>query len=486
MDLRSRVFPGVLWGTFSSVGSGILQLIQLAILGRLLRAEEFGLVAMATVVTGLATVYADFGMNNAILTHRDITNRQLSSLYWLNWTASIGVGLIIVLAAPLVASGFGEEALVPLIYWSVVALLFTPLGSQYQLLLQKELRIKPIAIAEMIAATLGLIVATVWALRGAGALAIVFGAVTTAATKSLLMFIVGVRRWPIAFHFSGKDVRPYLSFGAYQLGERTLNFATRNVDKVLIGMLLGAFSLGLYHVAYQVMQKPLQLVQPIVTRVAVPFFASISEDSQSVRSNYLLITQAAAIVLFPIFLLITVIAEPVLLLLVGSKWSDATPVLRWLSIWGCFSAIGFVLGSLLLAYRRADIAFWYNVWGVVVYASAISIGSNFGIEGVAIALVAVQLLALFPVGFWLRWKVMGMGPKEYILAFLPVLVIGGLSALATGFIRNYSDSQGWIGSTLVEVTLSSVTMCAVYLALTGLFLRGSIIGMVRLYRQRTS
>lgn len=482
-SIQSRAMTGALWSAVSAVGLITIQLVQLAVLGRLLSAEDFGLVAMAMVILGVANAYSDVGLSNAILTHQGITSQHLASLYWLNWGASVFAAMAIWFAAPLAAWGFGEHQLQPLVVWLAATLLAVPLGLQYQLLLQKELRLKPIALIEVCSGLLGLAVSIISALNGQGAYSLVFGSLTVALVKAVAFFLVGFRRWPVTMHFALADVRPYLGFGVYQVGERTLNFAAWNLDKVMIGGLLGAHALGIYNVAYQLMQKPLQFVMPIVSRIALPLFSSMSEESSRLRSGYLLVIQGLGMLLFPIFALIFVLAEPVILLLVGSSWLDAVPVLRWLAILGCFYTIGFPIGSLLLARRRADVAFWMNVFGIVANAVAILIGMNFGIEGVAIALILAQLLCIFPAWFWVRWKVAGMKPKEYISSFIPPLLLSIMAGLSIYFIQQHVIPMGY--GILVVTGILAVLMCATYLLLVMLFLRAPVMRVIALYRNRT-
>jgi lipopolysaccharide exporter len=484
MEIRARTFSGIFWSTFSSVGATLIQLAQFAILGRILTAEDFGLIAMAMVVLGVANVYADIGISNAILTHHEISTRQLSSLYWLNWGASIIAAAAVWLAAPLAAWSFSEHKLEPLIIWLAATVLVAPLGLQYQLLLQKELRLKPIALIDIFSGLLGLLVSVISALNGKGAYSLVFGSLTAACSRAVTLFFIGFRQWPVTAHFELADVKPYLGFGAYQVGERTLNFVAWNLDKMLIGGLLGAHALGIYNVAYQLMQKPLQFLTPIVWRVALPLYSSMSEELARLRSAYLLVIEGVGLLLFPVFVLMVVLAEPIILLLVGPKWLAAVPVFRWLAMLGCLYAIGFPVGSLLLARRRADIAFWLNVWALLLYAVAVYTGSKYGISGVALALLVVQVAGLFSVGFWVRWKVVGMRPLEFISSFMPPLLLAGLSGLTADLIWQLLAQV--LGETplFASAIFTASFMCAIYILLVVLFLRKPVTRVMTLYKNR--
>lgn len=483
--MRGRAFSGVYWGAVASSGALIIQLAQIAILGRMLGVEDFGLMAMAMVALGIANAYADLGMGNAILTHQGITPHQLSSLYWLNWLVSSLAAGLVWLAAPMAAWAFGDARLEPLVAWLAVVLLVAPLGVQFQLLLQKALQIKPIALVEIASAMAGLGVSVTFASMGSGAMSLVYGNLSAAALKAIAFFLVGFRRWPVKRHFMLADVRPYFGFAAYQVGERTLNFAAWNLDKMLIGSLLGAHALGIYHLAYQMMQKPLQFVSPIVNRVALPLYASMSEDLAALRSAYLRTIESLGMLLFPVYLLMAVLAQPLILIFVGPAWGEAAPVLQWLSLLACLYVVGFPVGNLLLARKRADIAFWLNVWAIMLYALAVSAGSSYGIEGVAQALLLVQVGGLFTVGFWVRRKVVGMGAEEFLRACLPPLVCAAVAAMGA-----WLAYRGMAISAMNElaggVLLATVVMALTYTVLLLVFMKGALRRLVDVYRMRNA
>src|SRR3974377_1415022 len=73
--------------------NGALQTRGAIVLARLLAPEDFGLVAIVTVVTSFAPLLIDFGLGDATAQRRDINHRQISSLFWLN----SGMGLVIAL-----------------------------------------------------------------------------------------------------------------------------------------------------------------------------------------------------------------------------------------------------------------------------------------------------------------------------------------------------------------------------------------------------
>jgi lipopolysaccharide exporter len=269
-----------------------------------------------------------------------------------------------------------------------------------------------------------------------------------------------MKRWRPHLHFCAKDLKGYVGFGMYQMGERTLNYLGRNMDKLLIGSLMGAQTLGYYQVAYQLMIKPFQVFNPIITRVSFPVLAKIQDDSRRLCRGYLDIIRVIALVLFPVYMGMIVLAKPFIILLLGQEWLGSVSVFRILAILGFFYSLGNPIGSLLLAKGRADIGFYLNLLVIFVYSIAILIGVRISVDGVAAALVIATALVLFPLGFWVRWFLVRMRPAEYIMAFMPMLA----SSLTMGLLLYFLNVTGHFSDkNIFHLLLFIVAGASVYL-----------------------
>ncbi len=115
MSLKKKTVSGVKWTTISTIGVNILQLIQLAILARLLDSTAFGLMAIVMVIVGFSQAFLDMGISNAIIHKQDISQEQLSTLYWVNVIAGVLIFLVVCGVSPFVAIFYHQPELTKLI-----------------------------------------------------------------------------------------------------------------------------------------------------------------------------------------------------------------------------------------------------------------------------------------------------------------------------------------------------------------------------------
>src|SRR5215472_14427572 len=128
-------------GGFVSVamqyGNGALQILGAIVLARLLAPEDFGLVAIVTVVTSFAPLLIDFGLGDATTQRKDITRGQVSSLFWLSCGIGLATALIVASCSPLIASIFGDPRLAPIAVYSAIIFVLYGAANQHVALLRR-------------------------------------------------------------------------------------------------------------------------------------------------------------------------------------------------------------------------------------------------------------------------------------------------------------------------------------------------------------
>lgn len=394
MSLRIAGLNGVKWTALSSGAAVLIQLVQIAVLTRLIPPESFGLMAIAMVAIGFAQAFSDMGMSSAIIHRQDITRAQLSSLYWLNIIVGIVVFLMVFALAPVVAAIYAQPELVSVLRLVSFTFIIQPFGLQFYVLMQKELKFNVLSKIEIAVKLIGLGAVIGFALHGFDVYALVFATLLTSFLSACSFFYFS--DYKPQFYFNIKDVSSFLGFGMYTIGERCVNFFGSEMDTLLIGRLMGMEVLGIYSLAKQFIMRPAQVINPIINRVVLPIMSKVQDDTQKLRSIFLQTINHLSSVNFPIYMVLACFAHVIVPILFGAKWLLAIPIIQYLSIYAALRSIGNPVGSLLLAKGRYKLGFWWNIVLVIIIPPAILVGSWWGIEGVAVALMLFSGFMLFP------------------------------------------------------------------------------------------
>jgi O-antigen/teichoic acid export membrane protein len=396
VSLRREATRGVKWTGAASFAISGLQFARLVVLARLLSPEDFGLMAMITVVMAFAGTFADSGLSNAIIYRQEASSDQISSLYWTSWIVGLIIFGLIIAVTPLVAVYYRDLRIHSLLPWVALSFLIGPVGQQFKVLLQRDLRFREIAIVEVAAALLGTVVSVALALYGCGIYALIFGQLLAGITESLLLAIIGWRDWAPRLHYRLGDLKNFAGFGAFQIGERCANVFAANIDYLLIGRVLGPAALGPYTLAYQLIVAPVTRINPILTRVAFPIFAKKQSDVVSLRAGYLEISKFLAFVTCPLLVGVAAGAPILVPALLGTRWGDTIQLIEILAGVGIFRTLANPLGSILFAKGRADIGFWLNVYVALEYLIVFLIFVRSGTTAIATAhLIMVSVNFIF-------------------------------------------------------------------------------------------
>lgn len=430
MTLKQKTFSAVRWTTFSMLSKAVLMLLQMAVLARLLTPSDFGLMALVAAVIAFAQIFSDMGISNAIIHHQKISQESLSSLYWVNVLASVVLMLLLMLLSPVVATWYHEPRMQPILIWVSTSFLMAAVGQQLRVMAEKNLRFQQLAIIELVASLIGFVVSVSVAMNGGGVFALVAGMLTSVTAASALYWLILAEGWRPMWRLRIGEIREFMSFGAYMVGFSLTNTVNLQADVLIGGRVLGASSLGAYSLPKDLSLRLAMIINPIVTRVGLPVMAKAQGDKAQLKSIYLKTLLMTASVNFPLYLMIAVFAPEIVAVMFGAQWQESVPLLRILAIWGLVRSTGNPAGSLVFAMGRAKLAFWWSLGLMVFLAPVYWIGAQYGIQGLALAMLLSMLAIPLPQWFIVIRPLCDAGFIEYFKQLGIPLTISALSAVA--------------------------------------------------------
>ncbi|TWT89732.1 Teichuronic acid biosynthesis protein TuaB [Pseudobythopirellula maris] len=452
----------VRWSALSKYGAQGVQFIVSIVLARLLAPEYFGLLGMATVVTGFLRTFRNLGFTSAIVQRKEVTQELLSTLFWVNMALCVVVGVVMMAIAPLAGSMYGE----PLVTWIIIALtptlLFTGLMTIPAAMLQREMAFRDLAVREIGGVIVSGATGVVLALAGWGVWALVAASLAGAFAQTVLICWLEPFRPGLVWDSQG--LKESLSFGLNITGFRIFNYFARNADNLIIGLFLGPAALGFYALAYRLMLLPRDSVSAVVTRVLFPKLSRSQGDDEQLADKYLRACGAIACLTFPLMTALAILADPFVRVVLGEKWLPAAPLLMILAPIGMLHSIQTTVGQLYLAKGRSGLMF---VWGVIssmIFVASFLIGIPWGVKGVACSYAVANLLLLYPCLHIPFGLVRSLSVGRFMRSLLPHAIVIGVMAAAMHVVTVVMDQAGIDGALpilLVSILVGSVTYVAI-------------------------
>lgn len=477
--MRSRAVSNARWIAVSRVVSVAVQLLSVMWLARLLTPADYGVVAMALVVTNLATLVRDMGTGLALIQKEDLKEETILTAFW--FTAGLGaaLGLLVAGLAPLMAHVF-EASAVSGVLW-VLATTFPILGSTtvHQALLERDSRFPLLARIEAVSAVSGLAAGVSAAYLGAGPYSLAFISLTQALVSSSQLWIAS----PLRPHWmwNRHEFRAIRRFSDYLVGFNIINYFSRNADSMIVGRVLGADSLGLYSLAYKIMLFPLRNLTFVASRALYPVMSRQQAAPEEMAELYLRTLGVIAFVTAPMMAGLFVLRDLFVAVLLGSKWAAIGDILAWLAPVGFIQSLTSTTGSVLMARGRTNVLFYLGIVGTILVVAAFLIGVQWGVVGVAAGYCIENVVEFVPV-FYIVFRELGQDLSRF---FRTILVPASLSIVMVIVVWICKELLPLLQlPALTQLVLLALVGAVTYGALGFAFARQSFGDVFRFFRRR--
>jgi PST family polysaccharide transporter len=247
-----------------------------------------------------------------------------------------------------------------------------------------------LAIRKLSAVGLSGVVGVSMALSGFGVWSLVGQQITGALVSVVMLW--AVTPWRPSLRFSRQDFRELFGFGIHVVGGDILNFFSRNIDNLLIGVVLGPVALGFYAVAYRVLDTSQSLLINAARKLVFPVFVRLQHDRERMRRAYSRMNRASSALTLPGYIGLALVAQEAIVVLFGNRWIDSGPVAAVLYLIGPVLTIQAFSGALFNAVGHPEVTLRFrlvttvvNVTGfviaVVVFRDILAVAAFFVLRG---------------------------------------------------------------------------------------------------------
>lgn len=393
----SGLIGGTVWTTVSFVVVTIVYLLRISVLTRYLDKDAFGIVAIVLFILGFTSIFADLGVSSALLSQKNVSKKEYSSLYWGGLIISVILYFILIIVTPVFSYVYEYDGFNVLIPLMGLDLIVGSIGRQFAVFKQKEFKFKELALIKISSEILSLVVAVILAVNGYGIWSLVVSLLITSFLNSLLNFILGYKSHPLILYFNYKSTKHLYKIGFFQAGSQIFDYISSQIDILLLGKLLPMSDMGVYSIIKNLVLRVYSSLNQVITKVAVPYFAKLNIQSPEYKNNYLSVLFLVFIINAFFYFGIFVKSSDLLSILYGTDYAIYMNVLKTLTIWGLFSSIINCSASILvISSGRTDLGFKWTQIRLFLNPLFIFCGAYFGgILGVAILQAVYSILTIF-------------------------------------------------------------------------------------------
>lgn len=369
---KKELISGIVYTAASKYSGIIITLVISGILARLLSPEDFGIVAIATVIITFFGIFSDLGISPAIIQHKNLDKQNLSDLFSFTVWLGILLSLAFFFSAPYIAAYYNSGILLTICRLLALNLFFNTINIVPNALLYKNKEFKYISVRNITIQLLVGVVAVVAALLGAGLYALLINPIIT----SVIIFFISYRKYPQKMRLvTGiETIRLIFSYSLFQFLFNLINYFSRNLDKLLIGKYLGMIPLGYFEKSYRLMMLPIQNITFVITPVLHPILSDFQNDIRFLASSYERIIRILSFIGFPLSIFLLFTAKEITLIIFGDQWLPSVPVFQILALSAGFQIVLSSSGSIFQAANDTKSLFICGLFSSILNVSGILLG----------------------------------------------------------------------------------------------------------------
>ena len=419
-SLKKQTKQGVVWSAVQRFSTQGIQFVTTIIMARMLTPADYGVVGMLDIFIAILSVFVDSGFINALTRKNDRTHSDICTVFFFNIIVSFIAYCILFLIAPFVASFYAIPKLKIILRILGLIVIIDSFAAVQMTLMTIKLNFKIqtyiSTISLIISGTIGIILAymdfTYWALV---VQTLMYGIIST----SLYWFY---STWRPSLIFSKKSFNELFSFGSKVLATSLIDSTYNNLYTLVIGKVFSASVLGNYSRANSYANLPSSNITSIMQRVTYPVLCKIQDDDETLSETYRKLIRMSAFIIFPLMTGLSALAHPLILIILGTKWSMCAVMLQIL----CFALMWYPIHAininLLLVKGRSDLNLRIEIIKKVISVIILCIAVPMGIMALCYSRIISSIISLF-INTYYTGKLINLGFTHQMKDLSPTLSI---------------------------------------------------------------
>ena len=418
-----------MWG---GLNSGIQQLVGLAfgiVLGRLLAPSDYGMMAMISIFSLVATALQDSGFRTALTNIEHPKHEDYNSVFWFNIIMASSLYVILFLAAPLIGEYYHTPRVVPLCRYAFLSIVIASFGTAQSAYLFKHLRAKQQAEAGALAVILSSMTGVGMAFAGMAYWSLATQGLVYVGINTLLQWHFSPWR-PSIHGITFAPVRRMFRFSCKILATTIMTHVNNNVLNILLGHYFTPRDTGNYNQAYQWNTKCYSLVQSMVAQVAQPVLVSLNGEEGRQKDVFRKMMRFTAFITFPLLFGFGLVAKEFIVTAIGEKWLASAQLIQILCISGATMPLSTLFSNMIISKGQSGTFFWCTfTLGLVQIATMVMIWPM-GIRTMVIAYTLLNTSWLLVWLFFVR-RLIGYGYWMFFCDVMPfALAAAGVMGVA--------------------------------------------------------
>ena len=386
MNLGDSIRKGIKWLLVGSTGGQVLQFAFGIVLARLLVPADFGMIVTVQIFTGFVAMFASGGMGQSLIRAKEVTEDDFSVVFVIQLAIGVLVYCAFFVASPWIAQYLENPLYSALLKVSALNFILRPFSFVRIAWLNREMKFKERATVDLIASALTGVASIALAAMGLGVWSLIWGGIAgTLVSIVMYTFAAPVR---VRLRYRAEIARRHSGFGLKITANDFLDYVRDESVNLMLSKMAGPAFLGLFNKASSLARMPGRLVIPPTAQTVFRALSTVQDNPDSTKYIFYRTITLLSVYLLPCLVGLWWVAEPFITVVYGQTWAPAALPMSILLVGAAFRTINNPCGVLLAAQNRLSQELVGQVLGVAFTLVACFVALQWGMAGVAWALVA--------------------------------------------------------------------------------------------------
>ena len=457
-SLRYKTKKGLYWKFFDMFAGFGMEFIVSIFMARMLSPEDYGITALPAVFMSIAGIFISGGFGTALIRKPEITDQDLSTAFYYSIAVGIFCYSVIFFSSPYIAAFYNTPVLESLMRITALSFLWGPLNTPQYVILARRMDFKNPARISIVNKIIGAIVGISMAYTGYGLWSLVFSGLVSSLMGLIQTWLVV--KWLPKASFSKESFHYLWNYGNKMMGISLLNTLYANIVTVLLGKFGGTRDLGNYNRAKGYATMPSSQVTGVLTSVSFPALSKMQDDDERLAYNYRKMIRVSSFLVFPVMLMLSALAHPLVITMVTAKWEPCVVLLQIMCFTYMFQPAQILNVNLLQVKGRPDLALRIEIIkkivGAVVFIYA---AINFSLVWLCITDFLYTMFALI-VNTYYTGKLIHVGYFRQIKDLLPSLILSLLMFGAILFTISLTENM------ILQIIIGGIVGSTIYLGVS--------------------
>jgi teichuronic acid exporter len=434
MSLKKKTINGLFWSFVDNSLNMILSFFVGIVLARTLNPSDFGLIGITTVLITIASTFVIGGFGQSLIRKQNCTLLDFSTIFYFNISIAVIIYLMLFIFAKKISIFLDNDEFESIIKFVGIGLIINSFSIIQTIVLTKELNFKLQANIAIFSTIISGAISILMAYSGFGVYSLVYKSLIGVSISTILLWKFSI--WKPTFNFSYNSLKELFGFGSKVLASNLLAAVYGNIYYFIISKYFSLKELGYYTRADQFQALPSSNLQSIVSRVTYPVLATIQNEPIRLLNVYRKVIKTTMLITFTSMIGLAAISEPLILSLIGEKWSKSIVYLQILCFVGMFYPLNAINLEILQIKGRSDLYLRLEVIKKIISIPIIIIGVIFGMKSMLYGMVLHSIIAFYLNSLW-SGKLIGYSFYQQCIDIFPMFIVGmliGLIMFSIGFI----------------------------------------------------